>query len=75
MHLTCSGENKHLSRAAYLARTERLYLFFIFRMETIKIATVNIIIISSYVLISIPPFRKTRIRSIAALSAAVLSIL
>lgn len=64
-----TGEYKQLSRAAYLVRTERLYLFFMLRMETINIASVKIIIISSYVPISISPFRKTQNESIAALSA------
>ena len=68
-------QNEALSRAAYLTRTERLYLFFRFRIATIKRPTVMITMNSSYVLISVPPFRKTRNGSIAALPAARLSIL
>ncbi len=64
-----------LSRAAYLTRTERLYLFFIFRIATISRATVKITMNSSYVLISTTPFRKTRNGCTAALSAAWVSIL
>jgi len=55
-----SGDITYLSRAAYLTRTERLYLFFRFRIATISSATVKITMNSSYVLISTTPFRKTR---------------
>ena len=55
-----SGDIAYLSRAAYLTRTERLYLFFRFRIATISSATVKITMNSSYVLISTTPFRKTR---------------
>ena len=67
-----SGELKqiYISKAAYLTRTGRLYLFFKFRIETISRPTVRIIMNSSYVLISISPFRKTRNGCAAALSAA-----
>ena len=50
-------------------------MFFIFRIATISSAMVKMTMNSSYVLISIPPFRKTRNGYIAALSAAVISIL
>ena len=46
-----------------------------FRMETINIANVSNIIISSYVPISHSPFPQDWIGSIAALSAALVSIL
>ena len=70
-----SGDITYLSRAAYLTRTERLYLFFRFRTATISSATVKITMNSSYVLISTTPFRKTRNGCTAALPAALVSIL
>ena len=55
--------------------TERLYLFSMFRIATIRRPMVRITMNSSYVLISISPFRKTRNGKAAALPAAWVNIL